>query len=374
MGSTSLVDEYDKPILDNIDNPELAVAIREELKNYYSIIKDSDPYIRFVFITGVSKFSKVSLFSGLNNLEDITLIEPYSAICGYTQNDLTTVFAERLGDVDLSEVRRWYNGYNWLGEEVYNPFNILLYLSSKEFRPYWFETGSPSFLIKLLQTGRYFIPDLSTLAAGEEIVGSFDVDDIKLETLLFQTGYLTIKNFKQIGAFRRYELAYPNMEVEASLNNAILSMLVHDRVAKTRNQSAILDALLENDPRKMEASMRAVFASIPNDWYRKNQLAGYEGYYASIVYCYFAALGLDVRAEETTNVGCLDLTIRFEDRVYILEFKVVELIKAGRALEQIKAKGYADRFADREVYLIGVEFSKEQRNITRFEWERPVFP
>ena len=157
------------------------------MKNIYSVIKDADPYIKFVFITGVSKFSKVSLFSGLNNLKDITLSKEYSAICGYTQEDLETVFAKRLHDVDLEKVRKWYNGYKWLGKEVYNPFDILLYLDSKEFRSYWFETATPTFLIKLLETGQYYIPDLCNLSAGEEIIGSFDVEDIKIETLLFQT-------------------------------------------------------------------------------------------------------------------------------------------------------------------------------------------
>ena len=218
-----LVDEYDKPILDNIEKPEIALAIREELKNYYSVIKDADRYLEFVFITGGSKCSKVSLFSGLNNLNDITLDRRFSAVCGYTQQELETIFAERLHDVDLSLVRQWYNGYNWLGEEVYNPFDILLFLDSKEFRPYWFETGTPSFLVKLLQEGRYSIPSLENLTAGEEIVGSFDVDSISGEALLFQAGYLTLTGFEQTGAFRRFHLGYPNLEVKASLTNSILS-------------------------------------------------------------------------------------------------------------------------------------------------------
>ena len=141
---------------------------------------------------------------------------------------------------------------------------------------------------------------------------------------------------------------------------------------KEDNKVAIYEALLSNDFDKLKQTMQAFFASIPHDWYRKNQLAGYEGYYASIVYCYFAALGLDVRPEETTNVGRIDLTIRFEGRVYILEFKVVELDEEGRALELIKSRGYADKFQDQETYLIGVEFSKDQRNITRFEWEKAL--
>ncbi|MBX6423140.1 AAA family ATPase [Thermosulfurimonas sp. F29] len=192
-----LIDEYDKPILDNLENRELAVEIREHLKNLYSVLKEADPYLKLVFITGVSKFSKVSLFSGLNNLEDLTLHPDYATICGYTEEELQTVFADRLKDFDLDEIRRWYNGYNFLGEPVYNPFDILLCLKSGLFRPYWFETGTPSFLIKLLVENRYFIPDLEHLQAGDEILESFDVDSIAPETLLFQTGYLTLESVER---------------------------------------------------------------------------------------------------------------------------------------------------------------------------------
>ena len=369
-GVVILVDEYDKPILDNIENKKNAVAIREELKNYYSVIKDADPFIEFVLITGVSKFSKVSLFSGLNNLKDLTVDKRYSALCGYTQLELESVFADRLDGVDLDKVSQWYNGYNWLGEEVYNPFDILLYLDSKEFSSYWFETGTPSFLIKLLYSGQYSIPDIENLSAGEEIVGSFDVENITAETLLFKAGYLNIAHFEQIGSFRRYTLTYPNMEVKSSLNNAILSTLAQDRLAKTRNQSRLIDALVANDLDSLRDIFHAFFASIPHDWYRKNQLAGYEGYYTSVVYCYFAALGLDVHPEESTNKGRLDLCIRFQGRVYIIEFKVVELAGKGSALEQIKTKGYKEKFAGFDVYLIGVEFSSVERNVTGFEWEK----
>ena len=201
-------------------------------------------------------------------------------------------------------------------------------------------------------------------------MGSFDVDSISGEALLFQAGYLTLTGFEQTGAFRRFNLGYPNLEVKASLTNSMLSILAQDRLTKTRNQSDLLDALSANDLNRLKAIFHAFFASIPHDWYRKNQLAGYEGYYASIVYCYFAALGLDVRPEEPTNKGRLDLSLRFEDRIYLIEFKVVELADGAGALEQIKARGYAEKFPGQEVYLIGVEFSSEKRNIVGFEWEK----
>ena len=365
-----LIDEYDKPILDSIHNPELAVEIREELKNYYSVIKDSDPYLRLVFITGVSKFSKVSLFSGLNNLEDITLSSEYSALCGYTQQELEKVFKEWLAGLDPDEIRTWYNGYGWLGEKVYNPFDILLLLKKRSFSNYWFETGTPSFLIQLLRQGQYLIPEIENFEAGEEILSSFEVEDIAVETLLFQTGYLTLKSFEQIGAFRRYGLGYPNMEVKSSLCNSILTKFCKDRMAKSRNQSRLLDTLIANDLDKMGEVFHAFFASIPSEWYRENQAAGYEAYYASIVYCYFAATGLDARPEVHSNKGRIDLIVRFRKRVYLIEFKVIEQCGPGKALEQIKAKSYIEQFAGQEVYLLGVEFSSQARNITQFVWER----
>ena len=189
-----LVDEYDKPILDNITEPEVAREMRDGLMDLYSVIKDSDAHIRFAFLTGVSKFSKVSLFSGLNNLNDITLDANYATICGYTEEDLDRVFGPELDGLDRREVRRWYNGYCWLGEKVYNPFDLLLLMDKREFRPYWFETGTPTFLLELLLKRRVFAPELTRLQTSADLLGRFDVDDIATEALLFQTGYLTIRD------------------------------------------------------------------------------------------------------------------------------------------------------------------------------------
>ncbi len=367
-----LVDEYDKPILDNIDNTEMAIALREELKNFYSVIKDADPYIEFVFISGVSKFSKVSLFSGLNNLEDITLSPDCSAICGYTQDELEEVFSDWIDQgVDLTKVKTWYNGYNWLGQDVYNPFDILLYLKQGEFRNFWFETATPTFLIRLLQEKRYYIPALHDLRASEKILGSFDVDGLEIETLLFQTGYLTIKQVQKMGGMRWFQLGYPNQEVRQSLTDYILSFLTNTTVAQENNKFNLYEALLDNNFDALQQTLQAFFSSIPHDWYRKNQLANYEGYYASIVYCYFAALGLDVCVEDVTSHGRIDMTVKLGKHIYIFEFKVVELLAQGRALQQIKDKGYADKYRIQgsTIHLIGVEFSSVKRNVVRFEVE-----
>ena len=184
-----LVDEYDKPILDALDAPEVARANRDFLRGLYAVVKDCDAHIRFSFITGVSKFSKVSLFSGLNNLTDITLEPGYSAICGYTDVDLDTVFAPELDGLDRDQVRDWYNGYSWRGEEkVYNPFDILLLFRKREFAAHWFETGTPTFLVDTLFKRRVSSLALDGMVSNAELLSTFDVDDMPTEALLFQTG------------------------------------------------------------------------------------------------------------------------------------------------------------------------------------------
>ncbi len=372
-----LIDEYDKPILDNITDKPLAREMRDGLRNIYSVMKGADAYIKFAFITGVSKFSKINLFSGLNNLQDITLNKRYAAVCGYTENELS-VFQERLEDVNRDKLKLWYNGYNFLGDSVYNPFDILLFLDSKEYRNYWFETGNPSFLIDLIREKNYNSINMNKVRLTDSALSSFDVDSIELENLLFQTGYLTIKSIKEMQANRVYYLQYPNLEVRSSLTDVILTYLAKDTQPKEKNKVDLYEALQENDLLKLKNIFYSFFASIPHDWYRKNTLANYEGYYASIFYCYFTAIGLDVRAEDVTNQGQVDMTVFFEDRVYVFEFKVIEMTEAGSALQQIKDKRYYEKYLstiagdgrDRSLHLIGVEFSRKSRNITNYEWEK----
>ncbi len=369
--SVVLVDEYEKPILDRIDDLKTASIIREKLKNFYSVLKDADPYLKFCFLTGVTKFSKVSIFSGLNNLEDITISPDFATICGYTQKEFENTFADRLEGVDLEEVRLWYNGYSWLGKPVYNPFDILLFLRNHEFRPYWFETGTPTFLIKLLLERKFPVPELEKIEVGEALLESFDIETMELETVLFQTGYLTIKELRKRGPRRRYLLGYPNLEVKMSFTDAVLNFLTERTSEKERLIDRLYDALEANDFEGLQKIFSAFFASIPHDWYRKTELSGYEGFYASIFYCYFAALGLEVRVEEATSKGRLDMAVLFEDRCYLFEFKVVELEPEGRALEQLKEKRYFEKYAAEgcKIFLIGVEFSKRERNIVSFEVE-----
>jgi len=366
-----LIDEYDKPILDSLLNPEQARLNRDVLRGFYGTIKDYDTHIKFSLLTGVSKFSKVSLFSGLNNLYDLTLDPNYATICGYTDDDIDSVFAPELEGLDRDEIREWYNGYHWLGEGVYNPFDILQLFKRRQFDNYWFETGTPSFLIDLLFQRRIPSLRLDHMLSSSSVLSSFDVDKIATEALLFQTGYLTIKHSQRAGGQTFYTLGYPNKEVYQSLNESLLSALV-DSPEQSQNTLRLYELLLQNDFEGLKQLFHSFFASIPYHWYTNNQIQDYEGYYASVFYSYFAALGLKVVVEDCTNLGRIDMTLLFNQQVYLFEFKVVELAPEGKALQQIKDKGYAEKYRARQqpIYLIGVEFSKESRNVVGFVVER----
>ena len=357
-----LVDEYDKPILDNLIRPEQAREIRDGLRNLYSVIKDCDAHVKFAMLTGVSKFSKVSLFSGLNNLNDITLDAAYSTLCGYTDNDIDTVFAPELDGLDRNQIRQWYNGYNWTGESVYNPFDALLLFEKRQFKAYWFETATPTFLIDLLTQRGFFSPNLASTQTSLELLSAFDIERITTEALLFQSGYLTIANVEEpLLGYWVYTLGYPNHEVKMSLNEALLTGYVVDGQAAFKNRLTLLAILKANDFPAMEALFTAFFASIPHDWYRNNPIAQYEGY--------FAALGLDIILEDTTNYGRIDMTVKFNAHIYLFEFKVVELVPNGKALQQLIDKNYAAKYQalNQPIHLIGVEFSKEARSVVGFE-------
>ena len=367
-----LVDEYDRPILDTLEAPDLARANRDVLRGLYAVIKDCDAHVRFTFLTGVSKSSKVSLFSGLNNLADITLDPRYGAICGYTDADLDAVFAPELPGLDRDAIRAWYDGYNWRGADtVYNPFDILLLFDRREFDAWWFETGTPAFLVDALLARGVGGVALEEMIASGDLLSSFDVDRIATEALLFQTGYLTITGTEDLGGKTLYRLGYPNREVRQSLNEHLLRAMTPEPSRHGTREIELYARLRANDFAGLRALFEAFFASIPHDWHRKNDIARYEGYYASVFYSHFAALGLDVAVEDGTSRGRLDMALRFNEQVYLFEFKVVELAPEGAALAQLKARRYADKYRapGRPIHLIGVEFSREERNIAAFDVE-----
>ena len=368
-----LVDEYDKPILDAVDDAETARANRDDLRGLYGTIKDCDAHIELTFITGVSKFSKVSLFSDLNNLTDLTLDPAYSAICGYTEADLDTVFAAELPGLDRERIRAWYNGYNWLGEEkLYNPFGILKLFASRRFRAHWFETATPRFLIDTLLEHGFAAPDLESVRADEDLLSAFDADAMAPEALLFQTGYLTIAAEEEdADGLPEYRLRYPNLEVRRGLNRALLDALAPNWRRTTGSSGALRRLLAAEDWAGVEELFRALLAGIPHDWHRRNDIARYEGYWASVFYAWFQASMHGVVVEDATSRGRLDMVVHLAGNAYLFEFKVAERSEPGAALAQLRERHYADkhRARGRSVHLIGVEIGAESRDIVAFEAE-----
>jgi hypothetical protein len=381
--SVVLVDEYDKPILDNLTDPDTARAMREGLRNLYSVLKGRDADLRFVFLTGVSKFSKVSLFSGLNNLYDLTLDASVATICGYTEDDLDTVFAPEFAaaaaegrPLDRRQVRDWYNGYRWGSEtSVYNPFDVLLLLRQREFRAWWFETATPRFLVQWLARHRFYTPQLERLYASEQLLSAFDVEHIEPEALLWQTGYLTLTERRITPAGTpAYVLGLPNQEVRTALNAALRATWITPELERILQQSIweIYDMLTHGDAAALHEHFQRLYAGIPTDWYRNNPIAQYEGYFASVFYSHLASLGLPMVAEDTSLQGRLDLMLRAGSTVWLFEFKVMDGdAPTGEALAQLIRRDYAAKYRAapevEKLLQVGVEFSASRRQIVGWE-------
>lgn len=372
-----LVDEYDKPILDNIEHLENAGYARTLLKSLYSVIKDCDKDLKFVFFTGVTKFAKSGIFSNLNNLNDITLDAQYADLCGYTQHDIETKFKSHLSGVDMQELKRWYNGYNFLGlesQKVYNPFDILLFISKgKQYDNYWFETGTPTFLIKLLQKNRYYLPDVEGMQVTNSVLSSFDIDNLSIEVLLLQAGYLTIHQSisNPFDNTVSYQLGYPNHEVRTSLTASLMNYFYNDKGVLSNTQPKIIQALLERDFVLLQKVLHAFFAGIPYNWYVNNNIAEYEGFYSTVLYCLFNSLGVVTIPEDATNKGRIDLTLDVLTYKIIMEFKTIDNGSAQSALEQIITKHYADKYLheNKPIFLMGISFDKDKRNIGDLVWK-----
>ena len=371
-----LVDEYDKPIVDNlVSSPEVARSNRDFLSGLYGTFKTCDAHIRFVLLTGVTKFSKVNLFSGLNNLEDITLDPRFATICGYTDDELDTVFGPELNapeaePLDREKIKEWYNGYRWLGEPVYNPYDVLRLLSTRKFRAHWFESGSPRMLVETLARRGVASFELDGMLAGESLLSSFDVDRTATEALLWQTGYLTIVSEREKRGRSFYRLGFPNREVRESLQLSLLDHVTDSRAPRPGSGGRFLDEMMrEGDVAALESELRTLFAAIPHDWHARSEIARYEGYYASVLFGYLDASGLDVRAEESSAAGRADMVVALEDAVWLFELKIDERASPGAALAQLRERGYADRWRrrGRTIHLVGIHFSEESRTVTAFE-------
>jgi len=370
-----LVDEYDKPLLDNLHDSQIAKKIRSGLKNLYSVLKSQDANLQFVFMTGVTKFSKVSLFSGVNQLRDITLSKSYSSICGYTDNDLQQHFNEYLAGSDPEEVRLWYNGYNWMGpESVYNPYDILLFLSEDlSFQNYWFETGSPTFLIELFRKNQYFLPDLENIEVFQRTLSSFEIESLHPITLLFQAGYLTIEKTFIEREKLVYRLKIPNQEVRLALNDYFIEDYTGNSADLKSMQGDLYNALSTGNIASFEQHIRSLFAGIPWRNFTNNDLANFEGYYASVLYAFFASLNARIIPEDITNHGQADMTILLGNHIYVMEIKVVDNLPEGnnQALQQIVQRNYAEKYRNREgktVHELGLVFNKTERNLVQADY------
>ncbi len=368
-----LIDEYDKPILDVLENKELARENRDYLRGFYGMIKDCADYIRFVFITGLNMYSKVSLFSVLNNLYDISLNPDYATLCGYTDDDLETVFAPELADVtddDRENIRHWYNGYHWLGKEkVYNPFDILLYFRNREFLPWWYETGTPSFLYDRMASGAVNTLDLENLHMYRSDLSTFEVERVNLNALLFQCGYLTLVDQKIEGSRFLYTLDYPNHEVKLSLNEELLKAVTGDVVRVSEYGRALLALLDGNDFDGFGKELQAFFAGIPYQWGAREAGEYGEGYYASLLYSCFVILGMDIRVEDSTSRGRSDMVLARGGQVFVLELKVAREAQVQARLEealvQMRHRDYAGKYrtGNSKVHLLALVFDRDKRNL-----------
>lgn len=373
-----LIDEYDKPLLDGLAvDDDIVEKNRKTLKGFYGALKDSDKFLKFVFITGVTKFSKVSLFSDLNQLNDISLDTKYAGVCGITENELEGIFPSEIETLAkeyeiskedcISELKKNYDGYHFSSEKtgVYNPFSILNCFSKKDFDRYWFATGTPTFLINLLEKSGRPMEDLSNgVSASKDRMDNYRADSNDFIPLFYQTGYLTITGFDR--RFRTYKLAFPNDEVKYGFLEAVIPLASpkYDAPEGAFNAGKMIEYLDTNELEPMMEMLRALLASIP---YHEGKAPEDEQQWRNILYAIFAVLGQYVRAEIHSSRGRSDFVIENENYVYIFEFKQDKTPE--EALEQIDAQGYTTPYisSGKQIVKIGASFSSDERTVS--DWK-----
>jgi len=371
-----LVDEYDKPIIDHLGKSgkaiETAKQNRDIMKSFFGVLKGINvaPCLRLVFLTGVSKFSRVSIFSELNNLNDITMMESYADMFGYTQEELESNFHPHISllaqktEIPRAEIMKkleeHYNGYRFSRRDVrmYNPFSILSVLIHKDFKNFWFETGTPTFLVNLLKDADWYLPEMEGMKATETVFSTYELENLKPEALLFQTGYATIKDV--VG--RIYTFDYPNREVKT----AFLETLFHSYTEGLKNRSKFIllaEYLQVKNTNAFMETMISIFASIPYALESKRD----EAYFHTIFYLMVCASGVNAQSEVLTCDGRIDLVMEFSDKVYIIEFKCNQ--NAEAALKQIRQKGYEKKFTQtgKNILLMGINFDTKKRNVA--DWK-----
>ncbi len=368
-----LVDEYDKPILTAIDNKELQEEYRSTLKSVYSVLKTQDQYIRFAFLTGVSKFSRLSVFSDLNNLRDITFNKRYADICGISEKELHTYFEDAIKeladtnsmtyDEACAKLEETYDGYHFAPNTVgmYNPFSLLNALQDGNIDNYWYQTGTPTFLVQMLRKKDYDLQNLQLDKIPAEALNEVDSKTTSPIPLLYQSGYLTIKSYD--ARFRLYQLGFPNREVEEGFMQSLLPLYTNgDSILSKSHIARFVDDIMEGRPECFLSSLKTFLAGNSYD------LAGeLEIYFQNSMFLIFRLMGFYVDVERKTSFGRIDIVLHTKDYIYVMELKVDA--PAEKALAQIDTKEYLLPFAtdNRKLYKIGVSFSSKKRTIS--EWK-----
>ncbi len=374
-----LIDEYDKPLIDHLGKGdkalEIAKANRDILKYFFGVIKDGDvsSALRFVFITGVSKFSRVSIFSELNNLNDITTNRKYADMLGYTQQELEASFAghvksfaEECGmrpEKIKETLAKQYNGYRFSERDVrvYNPFSVLKSLDEKAFKNYWFETGTPTFLVNILKEQNYAVAKIENLQLDEQIFSIYDIDCLQPEALFFQTGYITIKDVKDY----IYSFHYPNQEVKISFLKFLMFAYIPGDGSDRSLFLRLSGYLRQENTDAFFKTVTAIFASIPYTLESKRD----EAYFHTVFFLIVSASGVNASSEVLACDGRIDLVMEFADKIYIIEFKCNQSAEAG--IKQIREKGYDDKFkqSGKKIILMGINFDTEKRNVADWKVE-----
>lgn len=367
-----LIDEYDKPLLQAIDNDELQNEYRNTLKAFYGVMKSMDGYIQFAFLTGVTKFGKVSVFSDLNNLNDLSMWELFASLCGIDENELHTYFdddihalASTLGmtyEETCTELKVSYDGYHFVENSpgIYNPFSLLNTFEKKRFGSYWFETGTPSYLVKLLQNTHYDLYKMAHTETNTDVLNSIDAISKNPIPVIYQSGYLTIKGYKE--RFGIYRLGFPNKEVEEGFINYLLPFYTSvSQVDSSFQIMKFVEEICDGDYDAFFRRLQSFFADTPYELVRDQEL-----HYQNVLFIVFKLLGFYVKAEYHTSEGRIDLVLQTDRFIYVMEFKLNGT--AEEALQQIDDKGYALPFASdpRTLFRIGINFSAQTRNIEKW--------
>jgi hypothetical protein len=371
-----LVDEYDKPLVNTLDNKDANDDIRKTLKGFYGVLKSADANLRFVFLTGVTKFSKVSVFSDLNHLTDISLREDYAGICGISESELTAYFQPEIKNLAekreltcetaLAELKKRYDGYHFakVSEGMYNPFSLLNTFEKKDFGKYWFETGTPTFLVKMLKDIDFNIKNLENdVAISADSITDYRAEYEDPVPLLYQSGYLTVKGYDAM--FNQYMLGFPNEEVKYGFFNELLYVYMPGKNIRGEFYAAnFVRDLLANNVDGFMTRLQAFFAGIPYDLDTKE-----EKHFQKVFYLLFELMGQFIEVEPHFTASRADAVVTTRDTVYVFEFKIAETSTAPKALQQIDDKGYTVPYAaaGKKTVKIGVEFSRKKRGITNWE-------